>query len=92
MFVLPYLIPIGQHNMEITIALFHKGLYATFQIDKIDPVTFNARLKAYTGDKPPSFIKFYRTELGWRSAFEDVELIRELGMGVDNVLNRSVGN
>ncbi|HWJ92825.1 MAG TPA: hypothetical protein VNR87_17035 [Flavisolibacter sp.] len=70
--------------MDIKIALFEKGLLATYAIDRMDGTTFNARLKAFTGEsKPPSYIKFQRTPSGWRSAFEDRELIRELGAAVD---------
>jgi hypothetical protein len=73
--------------MDIKIALFEKGLLATYAIDKVDSTTFNARLRAFTGEnKPPSFIKFHRTVFGWRSALEDMELIRELGAAVDSLL------
>jgi hypothetical protein len=72
--------------MNVKIALFHKGLLATYHIDKVDEITFNAVLRDYSGEpKPPAYIKFYRTALGWRSAFEDAELIRELGAAVDGV-------
>ncbi len=74
--------------MQIKIALFQKGLMATYHIDRVDEITFNARLRAYTGDsKPPDYIKMYKTEAGWRSAFEDAELIRELGAAVDCSVN-----
>ena len=74
--------------MNVKIALFQKGLMATYFIDKMDELTFNARLRAYSGDnKPPVYIKFYKTEQGWRSEFEDAELIRELGAAVDETLN-----
>jgi hypothetical protein len=73
--------------MDIKIALFEKGLLATYAIDKVDSTTFNARLRAFTGEiKPPSYIKFQRTPFGWRSALEDMELIRELGEAVDTLL------
>ena len=73
--------------MEIKIALFHKGIMATYIIDKIDANIFHARLKEFAGDKPPLFIKFIKTELGWKSAFTDAELIRELGSAIDNAWN-----
>jgi len=73
--------------MDIKIALFEKGLLATYAIDKVDSTTFNATLRAFTGElKPPSYIKLHRTALGWRSALEDSELIRELGAAVDSFL------
>lgn len=71
--------------MEIKIALFQQALMATYYVDKEDPSTFNLRLKNFSGVKtPPSYIKIYKTELGWRSAFEDAELIRELGIAIDS--------
>ena len=75
-------------KMNVKIALFHKGLMATYMIDRVDPLTYNARLKDYSGEAPPppTYIKFYKTELGWRSAFEDAELIRELGTAVEEDL------
>jgi hypothetical protein len=66
--------------MTVKIALFQKGLMATYHIDRIDDITVNARLRSFSGDsKPPAFIKLFKTDLGWRSAFDDAELIRELG-------------
>jgi hypothetical protein len=74
-------------TMDVKIALFHKGLMATYKIDQVDTATYNARLKTFSGDAPPpSYIKFYKTEVGWRSAFEDAELIRELGAAVEGNL------
>ena len=69
--------------MNVKIALFEKGLLATYSVNKIDEITFNARLREFSGiKKPPAFIKFYKTETGWGSAFEDAALIRELGEAV----------
>jgi hypothetical protein len=69
--------------MNVKIALFQKGLMATYQIDRIDEITVNAKLRSFSGDsKPPAFIKLYKTDNGWRSAFEDAELIRELGEAI----------
>ena len=71
--------------MEVKIALFQKGLRATYKIHQIDNTTFNAVLRDFAGDnRPPDYIKFYKSEAGWRSAYEDGELIRELGLAVDN--------
>ncbi len=71
--------------MDVKIALFHKGLLATYKVDRVDTVTYNARLRDYSGEAaPPRYIKFYKTELGWRSAFEDAELIRELGAAIED--------
>jgi len=73
--------------MDVKIALFQKGLMATYHIDKVDRITYNALLRTYSGETPPpSYIKFYKTEDGWRSAFEDEELIRELGLAVEDNL------
>ena len=70
--------------MDVKIALFHKGLLVTYKIDQVDLITFNARLKDYIGDsKPPEYIKFFKSENGWRSAFDDAELIRELGAAIE---------
>jgi hypothetical protein len=77
--------PIHFSTMNVKIALFEKGLVATYNVVRVDNITFNARLKAYSGSKPPSYIKFYKTELGWGSAFEDADLIGELGSAVDAV-------
>jgi hypothetical protein len=73
--------------MDIKIALFEKGLLATYAIHKVDSMTFNARLRAFTGEvKPPSYIKLHRVAFGWRSALDDKELIREIGAAVDELL------
>lgn len=72
--------------MDVKIDLFHKGLQATYKIDQVDGLTYNARLRDYSGEKPPAYIKFYKTDLGWHSAFEDNELIRELGLAVEENL------
>ena len=72
--------------MEVKIALFQKGLRATYRIQQIDSITFNAILRDFTGDsRPPDYIKFYKSESGWRSAYNDWELIRELGSAIENI-------
>lgn len=72
--------------MNVKIAVSEKGLLATYSVDKIDETTFNARLQTFSGKKPPAFIKFYKTESGWTSAFEDAALIGELGAAVESTL------
>ena len=73
--------------MNVKIAVSKNGLLATYSVDKIDETTFNARLKTFSGSKkPPAFIKFYRTESGWSSAFQDAALIGELGAAVESTM------
>ena len=72
-----------QYFMEIQIQLLHKGINATYAIEQSDTITYNALLRDYSGSKPPAFIRFYKTEMGWSSAFEESELISQLGKFVD---------
>ena len=73
--------------MNVKISVSEKGLLATYSVDKVDETTFNARLKTFSGNKkPPAFIKFYKTESGWSSAFEDAALIGELGAAIESTL------
>jgi hypothetical protein len=72
--------------MEVKIALFQKGLMATYKVEQENSRTFNIRLKEFAGDsKPPLYLKLHKTELGWRSAFEDHELVREVGAAIDDL-------
>ena len=70
--------------MEITVALPDKGPMATYLVEQEDNITYNVRLKAFTGHyKPPLYIKLYKTELGWTSAFESAGLIEKLGSAIE---------
>jgi hypothetical protein len=70
--------------MEVKIALFQKGLMATYKVERQDHSTFAIRLKEFTGSsQPPLYIKLHKTDRGWNSAFEDGELIREIGFAID---------
>ena len=71
-------------NMDINVALSDKGLLATYSVEKEDMITYNIRLKDYSGNQPPLYIKLYKTEMGWSSAFEDADLVRELGIAIDD--------
>ena len=74
--------------MNVKIVLSRKGLLATYHIDQVDNITFNARLREFSGEtKPPAYIKLYKTGFGWCSAFDDAEFIRELGAAVDGTKN-----
>ena len=71
--------------MEIKVTL-SKGHLATYLVEKEDIITYNIRLKAFSGEnKPPLYMKMYKTELGWTSAFEDAELVKELGSAIEKV-------
>lgn len=72
--------------MEILIELPEKGIAATYITERDDSISFTARLKFFSGQRPPVFIRFYKTEMGWSSAFEDSEIIEALGRGVDTQL------
>ena len=70
--------------MEIKVNDINTGFAATYTVEQEDPITYNIRLRNFDGEqKPPLYIKLYKTELGWRSAFEDADLIRELGLAID---------
>jgi hypothetical protein len=71
-------------TMDVKIALFERGLMATFSVEQITITNFIIRLKSFDGEiKPPLYIKISRSDLGWTSAFEDNELVREIGMAID---------
>ncbi len=70
--------------MDVKIALFDRGMMATFSVEQIDTTTFTIRLKSFDGGiKPPLYIKLQKTDMGWSSALEDKELVKEIGMAID---------
>jgi hypothetical protein len=70
--------------MEVKIVLFQKGIMATYKVEIQENATFAIRLKEFSGSpQPPLYIKLHKTEKGWNSAFDDRELIREIGFAID---------
>lgn len=70
-------------KMDVNIALYN-GVKATYNVEQVDDTTYTIRLKNYTGDsKPPLFIRLYKTDKGWNSAFSDVDMIKDIGEAID---------
>ena len=70
--------------MDVKIALFNRGLMANFSVEQQDTATYTIRLKSFEGEsQPPLYMKMYKTSQGWESAFDDKELIRELGLAIE---------
>jgi hypothetical protein len=71
-------------TMDVKIALFERGLMATFNVEQINLTHFIIRLKSFDGErKPPVYFKICRSDLGWISAFDDNELVREVGLAIE---------
>ena len=73
-------------TMEVKIAIFHKGLLATYQIRQASQTTVYAFLIQNKGKaNPPEFIRLSKENNGWISAYPDEELIRELTSALEIV-------
>jgi len=69
--------------MQVQIELPATVQKAVYGIERPDAISFQARLISYEGSMPPSFIRLYKTDMGWSSAFEDKELIAAIGRKID---------
>jgi len=69
--------------MQVQIELAATAQKAVYGFERPDAISYQARLVSYEGPMPPSFIRLYKTDLGWSSAFEDKELITAIGKKID---------
>ena len=65
------------HERRISLDLSRGS--CTYLVQQIDSIAYTARLFQWKGEKPPVYIRFYKTDMGWTSAFEEDELIQGLG-------------
>ena len=71
--------------MDLKITLFDKGNMATYAVEQIDENSFAIRLKSFHGEnKPPLYIKLYKTGSGWESAFHNKSFINDVGLAIDS--------